>query len=166
MMHTNAPINETFIAFALDFKNWKFGNNGMTWAIVLHCGCVAVLAYLWVVGDMHWLAPVFLGFVLAATWVATAIQWRTKQMRAWRAWAEFLVSPVGSHDPDAPDTYNGPYVKVYTDPADPSSLAGVTGPGFDTPMWMPKSSPASFFVHEAHRRLNMAWKLGQQSQRP
>ena len=45
MMHNKAPINETFIAFALDFKNWKFGNNGMTWAIVLHCGCVAVLAY-------------------------------------------------------------------------------------------------------------------------
>lgn len=166
MQHPSEPINEPFFAFALDFRNWKFGNNGMTWAIVLHLGIVAALVYIWLAGDWHWLAPVFLGFVLAATWVATAIQWRTQQMRAWKAWAEFLVSPRGSHSPTEADSFNGPYKRVFSDPADPSSLSGVFGPGFDTPMWMPRTTPSSFFVHEAFRRMNMAYTLGQQSVRP
>lgn len=163
MQHPREPINEPFLAFALDFRDWKFGNNGMTWAVVLHLGSIAALVYLWLAGDWHWLAPVFLFFVLAATWVATAIQWRTKQMRAWRAWAQLLVSPRGSHSPTEPDSYPGPYTIGSPGISDPDRLLGVQGPGLDTPLWFWNHTPASHYAREVCRRMNMAYHLGRKS---
>lgn len=163
LTHPDRPVDVPFLRFAFNFKQWRFGNNGMTWAIILHPSVVAALVYLWLADSWHWFAPVFLFFVLAATWVATAIQWAMMQKRAWRRWAEMLESPRGSHSYTDPDSGPGPFFLFYIGTEEP--WASISAPWFDSPLHL-TDVPARTCAPEILRRLNQAYDKGRKSNRP
>lgn len=165
LTHPDRPVDVPFLRFALNFKGRRFGNNSMVWAIIVHAGAIAALVYLWLADSWHWFAPVFLFFVLAATWVATAIQWMTIQKRAWRRWAEMLESPRGSHSYTDPDSGPGPFAQTEIGESAGGTWFGITAPWFDSPLWL-TDFPGYMYGPEVLRRLNQAYDKGRKSIRP
>lgn len=165
LTHPDRPVDIPFLRFALNFKGRRFGNNSMAWAVIIHAGAIAALVYLWLADSWHWFAPVFLFFVLAATWAATAIQWAMMQTRAWRRWAELLESPGGSHSYDNPDSGPGPFTLASVGQDGGETFYGIMAPWLDSPIWFTRF-PGYMYGIEMHRRLNQAYDKGRKSTRP